>query len=98
MAIFDSSILAAGRLDQREENRTSRRPAASQLCDSIADQAKVVMKTKVTAGYRGTELLWRFGTLTRACDPTKDKRYGALYHYDLSLVDQKGTDRCDASA
>ena len=41
-------------------------PASTQglLCRSV------VMKTKVKAGYRGTELLWYFGTLTRAFDPT----------------------------
>ena len=39
MAIFDSSILAAGRLDQRKETKRSRQPAASQLCDAIADPA-----------------------------------------------------------
>ena len=49
-----------------------------------------MIKTTVTNGHRGTELLWRFGTLTRAFDPKKDKRYGALYNYDLSLIDQKG--------
>ena len=34
--------------------------------------------------------MWRVGTLTRFFDPAVDKKYGALYNYDVQFSDQRG--------
>ena len=87
MAIFDSSTLAAGRLDQRKETKTSRQPAAHRSCDAIADPAPGLEEVACRSLKNSIHILYNHDQLKVSTDFLADADCGdfAIFYCCLAL-------------